>query len=70
MSEHGPNLLGPADARAMAAWAIANLQAQIEETGATVTIQTLPPVRAYDRLSRVFQNLIENAIKYPREDAS
>jgi light-regulated signal transduction histidine kinase (bacteriophytochrome) len=51
----------------MATWAIANLQAQIEETGATVTIQNLPPVSADDPLSRVFQNLIENAIKYRRE---
>ena len=48
----------------MAAWAVANLQAQIDETNATVTIHELPAVVADDQLSRVFQNLIENAIKY------
>jgi PAS domain S-box-containing protein len=45
-------------------WAIMNLQPQIAETGAVITSDQLPMVRADDRLFRVFQNLIENAIKY------
>jgi PAS domain S-box-containing protein len=36
----------------------------IAETGAFITSDQLPTVRADDRLFRVFQNLIENAIKY------
>lgn len=56
--------LGPVDAAASAGWAVANLQAQIEETHATVTIQQLPSVLADGQLSLVFQNLIGNALKY------
>ena len=67
MSEHGANQRGPVDTAAMAAWAIANLKAQIDQTDATVTFHELPPVVADDQLSRVFQNLIENAIKYRSE---
>ena len=44
--------------------AIMNLQRQIAETGAVIRSDQLPTVRADDRLFRVFQNLIENAIKY------
>jgi PAS domain S-box-containing protein len=67
VSEQGRDQLGTVDAAAMAAWAIANLQAQIDETNAAVTIHELPAVVADDQLSRVFQNLIENAIKYRGE---
>ena len=70
MSEHGANQRGPVDTAAMAAWAIANianLKAQIDQTDATVTFHELPPVVADDQLSRVFQNLIEKAIKYRSE---
>jgi PAS domain S-box-containing protein len=55
------------DTAASAAWAIANLHTQIDETNATVTIHELPAVVADDQLSRVFQNLIENAVKYRSE---
>ncbi len=48
-------------------WAVRNLQQQIAEAGATVTSDTLPTVRGDDRLFRVFQNLIENGIKYRGE---
>ena len=67
VSESGRDQLGPVDAAAMAAWAVANHQAQIDETHATVTIQELPMVLADDQLSRVFQNLIGNALKYRGE---
>lgn len=50
--------------------ALANLQAAIEESGAQVTYDPLPTV-AVDpsQLSRVFQNLIGNAIKFHGEEA-
>jgi chemotaxis family two-component system sensor kinase Cph1 len=67
VSEHGSDQLGTVDTTALAAWAVANLHAQIDETNATVTIHELPAVIADDQLSRVFQNLIENAIKYRSE---
>lgn len=45
--------------------AIGNLTAQLEEAGATVNHFDLPVVLAsFDALTRLFQNLIENAIKY------
>jgi PAS domain S-box-containing protein len=41
------------------------LQLRIEETGTTIEIGTLSPVRADpDQLGQVFQNLFENAIRY------
>ena len=67
VSEHGQKQLEPVDAAAKAAWAVANLQAQIEETHASVVIEELPMVTADDQLSRVFQNLIGNALKYRGE---
>jgi PAS domain S-box-containing protein len=45
--------------------AIYNLQASIEENGAEVTYDSLPTVMAdTSQLSRLFQNLISNAIKF------
>ena len=44
------------------------LQLRIEETGATVDVGSLPPVRADpDQLGQLFQNLIENAVEYADE---
>jgi PAS domain S-box-containing protein len=57
----------PIDCNSAYSWAILNLQPQIDETGAIITNDGLPTVRADDRLFRVFQNLIENAIKYRSE---
>jgi light-regulated signal transduction histidine kinase (bacteriophytochrome) len=50
--------------------ALANLQAAIEESGAEVTYDPLPAI-AVDpsQLSRVFQNLIGNAIKFHGEES-
>jgi len=67
MSEHARSQLGPVDAAAMAAGAIADLRVQIDESHASVTVEELPAVVADDQLSRVFQNLIQNAIKYRGE---
>jgi signal transduction histidine kinase len=45
--------------------AVGNLQATIEEYGAIVTYDELPTVTAdFSQMSRLFQNLIGNAIKY------
>ena len=59
--------IGPVDANAQAEAAVASLRTVIEETRATVVIDRLPEVLADEQLSRVFQNLIENAIKYRSE---
>jgi NO-binding membrane sensor protein with MHYT domain/signal transduction histidine kinase len=48
--------------------AIANLRVVIAESGAVVTTDTLPTVRAdATQLAQLFQNLIGNAIKYRNE---
>src|SRR6202040_4193323 len=49
--------------------ALTNLQLTIEETGAVVTHDSLPEIRADDtQLAQVFQNLVGNAIKYRSAD--
>jgi len=59
---------GPApavDAGRVLADVLAAMRASIGEAGATVTVSTLPVVAIHEtRLSRLFQNLISNAIKY------
>jgi PAS domain S-box-containing protein len=48
--------------------ALVNLGAAIEESGAMITADPLPPVTAHQSLvAQVFQNLISNAIKYRNE---
>jgi signal transduction histidine kinase len=45
--------------------AIANWHSQIDESGATIEHQTLPPLAiARPQMTQVFQNLINNAIKF------
>jgi signal transduction histidine kinase len=55
------------DCEQVVARVIANLDAAINESGATITRGPLPSVLADVRLEYVFQNLIANAIKYRRE---
>lgn len=56
------------DTSALANWAVANLQAQIQVSNAAMAIDhPLPYVIANDQLARVFQNLIGNALKYRAE---
>jgi PAS domain S-box-containing protein len=44
---------------------IANLRPSIEESGAEITFDPLPPVRIHEfQLEQLFQNLIGNAIRY------
>ncbi len=55
----------PTDAGAALDRALANLRAAIKETGAAVTHDPLPIVRAdASQLTQLFQNLISNAIKF------
>ena len=60
--------LSPADPRRAVDAALANLRGLIEETGAEVVIGPLPGVLGNDtQLVQLFQNLIENALKYRAE---
>jgi len=49
--------------------ALSNLHADIESAGATITADSLPVVRAdSSQLTRLFQNLIGNSVKYRSDD--
>lgn len=53
------------DSQSILGDALANLQSQIEETGAVVTNDALPKIKGDEsQLLRIFQNLIENALKF------
>ena len=57
--------MGPADAQTALGRALANLKGTLEESGAVVTHDPLPTVKADPRqLVQVFQNLIANAVKF------
>ena len=59
----------PADSGAALDTALENLSATIEDTGATVTRDDLPRVNGNRlQLTQLFQNLIENAIKFRSEE--
>lgn len=59
----------PTDVEAAVEYALANLQTAIEESGATVTHDSLPTVTAdASQLNQLFQNLIGNAIKFRSEE--
>lgn len=46
---------------------LTDLEVQVEEKGASITVGELPVVRAYRRqLQQLFQNLISNALKYSK----
>jgi light-regulated signal transduction histidine kinase (bacteriophytochrome) len=60
--------LKPVDAHAVFEQALTYLKAAIEETGAEVTADALPTVRAdASQLEQVFLNLIGNALKFRRD---
>lgn len=67
LSMDAPAPLRPVDCALLLEQTQANLQILIAETGARITVGPLPTVLADDQLIRVFQNLIENAIKYRSE---
>jgi len=62
--------LGPTDGALALEQALGNLRASIEATGATVTHDALPTVRADDsQLVQLFQNLVGNALKFKGAEA-
>jgi light-regulated signal transduction histidine kinase (bacteriophytochrome) len=62
--------LEPTDSALVIEQALLNLQTAIEESGAEVTYDPLPEVRAdASQLTRLFQNLIGNAIKFRGKEA-
>lgn len=59
----------PTDCEAVLEQTLANLQVAIADSGAVVTHDTLPAVMADDlQLGQLFQNLIDNAIKFRSEE--
>jgi two-component system CheB/CheR fusion protein len=65
VSEREQNSLAQIDCGAALAKALFNLQASIEQTGAIITSDPLPTVRAEEvMLIQLFQNLVSNSIKY------
>ena len=62
--------LQPVNVEAVLAGVLMNLQAAIQDTGATVTHDPMPPEIYSDfaQLSQLFQNLIGNALKYRGPD--
>jgi light-regulated signal transduction histidine kinase (bacteriophytochrome) len=59
------------DAGRVLAEVLENLRVPIEEAGAKITAEELPAVAIHEsRLGQLFQNLISNAIKYRRTEAS
>jgi light-regulated signal transduction histidine kinase (bacteriophytochrome) len=62
---HGELRRDPTDCSALLAGVVETLSGAIEETGAEVSIDPLPTVRADGgQLQRVFQNVISNALKF------
>ena len=60
---------GSVSTEAVVSTAQANLEKLIEETGTEILCGSLPPVRGNEtQILRLFQNLIENAIKYRAGD--
>ena len=60
----------PVESSLVVGLAVGNLQAAIEECGAVVTYDELPTVTAdFSQMSRLFQNLIGNAIKFRSEES-
>jgi light-regulated signal transduction histidine kinase (bacteriophytochrome) len=65
LSQRAP--LPKTSAEAALKWARENLRSATAESGATVTYESLPVVRADpSQLARVFQNLLANGMKYRR----
>jgi light-regulated signal transduction histidine kinase (bacteriophytochrome) len=55
----------PVDAARPLQWALDNLRAAIQQSGAKFTLGEMPAVKMREsHLSQIFQNLIGNAIKY------
>ena len=67
----GENMHRPVSTSSVLADVQANLAQLVKDTGTRIDIEKLPPVVGNEtQLLRLFQNLIENAIKYRREDVA
>ncbi|MCB0317553.1 MAG: PAS domain-containing protein [Bdellovibrionales bacterium] len=65
IAHDGPGKILPTSSLTAVQTAIDNLELQIKETKAEITIGSLPNVQAFSTLlTQLFQNLISNAIKY------
>ena len=65
VTERGTQSLSPVDCNQVLSRTLLNLQAAIQQSGASVTSDVLPTVPAEEvMLLRLFQNLIGNSIKY------
>jgi len=61
--------LHPIDSGMVLEWALLNLRAAIEETGAVISNDSLPEIAAdQPQMIQLFQNLIANALKYRSDD--
>ncbi|WP_267643194.1 PAS domain S-box protein [Haloarchaeobius amylolyticus] len=59
----------PTDTEAVVDRALQNLEMQIQDEDATVTVGSLPTVQAdANQLEQVFQNLVSNALKYRHDE--
>lgn len=67
-SDRTDRVVNPIDANAVLKNVLSTLQATMDESGATVTYDTLPAIRMEEvHLEQLFQNLIGNGIKYRSE---
>jgi len=65
---HRPQALLPVDCQVALSDALANLKVEIDRSGATVTHKELPVLPGdKTQLTQLFQNLVDNAIKYRGE---
>jgi signal transduction histidine kinase len=66
-----PAIFSPVNAEAVLIGVLMNLQASINETGASISHDPMPTEITSDfaQLSQVFQNLVSNALKYRGPDA-
>ena len=56
------------DAQQLLSWALMNLRSEIEQTRAKIVTGRLPVVHADHQLVRVFQNILQNAMKYRKPE--
>jgi light-regulated signal transduction histidine kinase (bacteriophytochrome) len=65
----GEQQLRVVDSEKVLQWALMNLQARIEETGAVISNDPLPQITAdQSQMVQLFQNLIGNSLKYRSDD--
>jgi len=64
-STHSGNVFAPVDLNEVADETLVNLELQVQDSDAQITVATLPTINGdFDQLARLFQNVLSNAIKY------